>query len=287
MAGTKFKLGRKPKRHRCSMPQARAGRSTTARGGHPRKNKRYRQHVIEATPDSTQCNTVLSLNETLKLVTLPPHWTITSTSSTRDDTAMNIGKLVSIPSDIQLRTQPLVVTHCITVRDDFSWKVFVHGYCVNSSTSPLLSSFPKQLDLHSLTSLIATLDSCTVCPGHPDKHFVDMLTSRGGKISSHHGNDVVARLDTFAPVELNGEWYNQTVRSNACRIISNDTKCDKCVMYRDSLTITGVQKQNVCIHLKELLLPVRLILASLHHQSNYNITNSLKSDQQQPNKSLK
>ena len=41
-----------------------------------------------------------------------------------------------------------------------------------------------------------------------------MFTSRGGKISSCHGNDVVARLDTFAPVELNGEWYNQTVRSN-------------------------------------------------------------------------
>ena len=193
------------------MPQARAGKSFP-RGGCPCKNKRCRQHVIEATPDYTQCNTVISLNETLKLVTLPPHSTITSTSSTRDDTAMNIGKLVSIPSDIQLRTQPLVVTHCITVRDDFSWKVFVHGYCVNSSTSPLLSSFPKQLDLHSLTSLIATLNSCTVLPR---SHFVDMLTSRGGKISSCHGKDVVARLDTSAPVELNGEWYNQTVCSNA------------------------------------------------------------------------
>ena len=71
-----------------------------------------------------------------------------------------------------------------TVRDYLSWKAYVHGYCVNPSTSPLLSSFPRQLDSDSLTSLIA-------------------------------GNDVEARLDTFAPAELNGEWYNQTVHVKA------------------------------------------------------------------------
>ena len=39
---------------------------------------------------------------------------------------------------------------------------------------------------------LATLTIMSTCPGRPDKHFVHMLSSRGGKISSHHGNNNVA-----------------------------------------------------------------------------------------------
>ena len=178
-----------------------------------------------------------SLDELMQSVTLPPHWTI-STTTEKNDTAVitvNIGKVVSIPSDFTLpttSTQLLVVTHCITVRNDFSWTAFVHGHCVSDSVSPILSSIPKQLNRDSLISLIVKLDNCN---GHTDNSFVDMPISRGGKITSRHGDDIVASLDTFAPVELNGEWYSQTVRSNSCRIITNSTKCDNCVLYRDSL----------------------------------------------------
>ena len=81
-----------------------------------------------------------------------------------------------------------------------------------------------------MISLIVKLDNCNVCPGNTDNRFLDMLISRGGKITSRHGDDIVASLDTFAPVELNGEWYSQTVCSNSCRIITNSTKCDNCVL---------------------------------------------------------
>ena len=47
----------------------------------------------------------------------------------------------------------------------------------------------------SLNLLLAWLDKCTVCPGHPDEHFVKMLESRGGKITSQHGDDIVSILD--------------------------------------------------------------------------------------------
>jgi len=83
--------------------------------------------------------------------------------------------------------------------------------------------------------LVTKLDNYNVCPVHPDKHFVYMLSSSGGKISSCHGNNNIASLDTFAPVQLNSEWHCQTVRNNVCRIITNSTKCDKSVLYRDSL----------------------------------------------------
>ena len=118
---------------------------------------------------------------------------------------VNIGKVVSIPSDFTLpttSTQPLVVTHCITVRNDFSWTAFVHGHCVSDSVSPILSSIPKQLNRDSLISLIVKLDNCNVCPGHTDNRFVDMLISRGGKITSCHGDDIVASLDTSATASL-------------------------------------------------------------------------------------
>ena len=81
----------------------------------------------------------------------------------------------------------------------------MHGHCVSDSVSPILSSIPKQLNRDSLISLIVKLDNCNVCPGHTDNRFVDMLISRGSKITSHHGDDIVASLETFAPVELNGE----------------------------------------------------------------------------------
>lgn len=230
MAGRKFKAGRQPKRHRCKTPRG-SGDRKPARGGRPPKFKRTgrQQKVVPECIDSTER---VSLNELMQSITLPPHWTINTTTA-RGNAVINIGKVVSIPPDITLptSTQPLIVTHCITVQSDLSWTAFVHGHCVKDQ----LSFVPKQLNHDTLISLVTKLDNYNVCPGHPDKHFVQMLSSRGGEISSRHGNNNVASLDTFAPVELNGEWYNQTVRSNACRIITNSTKCDKCVLYRDSL----------------------------------------------------
>ena len=74
-----------------------------------------------------------------------------------------------------------------------------------------------------------------MCPGHPDKHLVDMLSTTKGKLTARHGDDIVASLDSYAPVVLNGEVYAQTVRYTSCEIIVNGVKCGHCVQYRDSL----------------------------------------------------
>ena len=79
------------------------------------------------------------------------------------------------------------------------------------------------------------LDRCTVCPGHPDKHLVEMLSSMKGKLTSRHGHDIVASLDSYAPVILNDEVYVQTARFKPCEIIVGSAKCGHCIQYRDNL----------------------------------------------------
>ena len=74
-----------------------------------------------------------------------------------------------------------------------------------------------------------------MCPGHPDKNFVEMLIAKKGKIMSKNGKDVVATIDSAVPVLLNGDIYAQTVRKSSCEVLTNDTKCEQCVNYRDTL----------------------------------------------------
>ena len=130
-------------------------------------------------------------------------------------------------------SQP-IVTHSLTVHSDFTWVTFVHGHTVDDKKSQVLANFSEKLDSQSLNFLLSQLDRCMVCPGHPDKHLVEMLSCMKGKLTSRHGDDIVATLDSYAPVVLNGEMYTQTVRYKSCEIVVNSAKCGHCVDYRDS-----------------------------------------------------
>ena len=127
------------------------------------------------------------------------------------------------------------VTHSLTINSDLSWMAFVHGHPVSSSRCVPLSSIPDKLDHDSLKLLLSKLDSSRVCPGHPDHNFEEMFLSKKGKIMSKNSKDVVASIDSSAPVHLNGDNYTQTVRKSTCEILTNDTKCGQCVNYRDTL----------------------------------------------------
>ena len=129
----------------------------------------------------------------------------------------------------------LVVTHSVTIYNDLSRSAFVHGHHLKINDLSVQFSVPEKIDAHFLNTFLVWLDECTVCPGHPDEHFVKMLKSRGGKIMARHNNDVIAALDSYAPLMLNGKIYHQTVRSTSCRVVCKGTKCDHCVSYRDSL----------------------------------------------------
>ena len=68
-----------------------------------------------------------------------------------------------------------VVIHSVTIHNDLPWSTFVHGHHLNCSDLPAQYSVPEKIDACSLNLILARLDECTVCPGHPDEHFVKML----------------------------------------------------------------------------------------------------------------
>ena len=159
---------------------------------------------------------------------LPSQWIH---HTTQESCTIQVCKLSSMMSS---SSQP-IVTHCLTVNNDFTWTAHVHGHHVDGKKSQVLANFSEKLDPQSLNALLTQLDRCTVCPGHPDKHLVEMLSSMKGKLTSRHGDGIVASLDSYAPVVLNGEVCTQTVRNKSCEIIVNSAKCGHCVQYRDSL----------------------------------------------------
>ena len=138
------------------------------------------------------------------------------------------------PSPSSSAQSALVVTNSLTINSDFTWLAFVHGHKVDSKRSPPLSTIPDKLDSEAINGLLLKLDTTTVCPGHPDKQFVEMVLSKRGKLPSKSGA-VATTIDAYAPVELNGEMYAQTVRNMSCEIIVNGAKCPKCVQYRGTL----------------------------------------------------
>ena len=126
-----------------------------------------------------------------------------------------------------------VVTHTLTIKDDLSWILYVYEHKVEPSTCKALKSFQSVLDTDSLPKLLNALDNLTVCAGHPDDHFIKMITAKKGKILSKQGT-VTAVLDK-TPVHLNGKPYLQTIRTSLCEILCNGTKCSSCTSYRTSL----------------------------------------------------
>ena len=83
---------------------------------------------------------------------------------------------------------------------------FVHGHHLNCSDLPAQYSGSEKIDACLLNLLLAWLDKCTVCPGHPDEHyFFKMLESRGGKITSQHDDDIISILDNYAPITQSGK----------------------------------------------------------------------------------
>ena len=181
-------------------------------------------NLLQENSPNTTITTIETLTSSLQL---PSQW-ISNISSE----SLHLCKL-KFPQ-IESDSAACIVTHSLTISEDLSWTALVHGHQVNSTKCTPLSDVPHQLNSESLKVLVAKLDSCWVCPGHPDKKFVEMVISKKGKLTSIN-KEVVATIDSAVPVQLNGDLYTQTVRHKSCAILTNDTKCAKCVQYRDTL----------------------------------------------------
>ena len=143
--------------------------------------------------------------------------------------------ICKISSQPNTSTGSLVITHCIIVNRDQTWNVSIHGCLLDATKCSVLSKVPSTICTDSLQSLVLLLDQCTVCPGHPDAQFVQMVEAKKGKLMSKDGKSITARVDDFSTVYLNGDAYSKTVRASKCEILVHGSKCPSCVSYRDSL----------------------------------------------------
>lgn len=100
------------------------------------------------------------------------------------------------------------------------------GHEILRSASGVLSSISDYLTVSKLRDLITILDACEICPGNPDKSFVEMGKSRKGKFLTNSG-ELRAELESTSPSE--------TIRTTNCDILVKNGKCLHCSQYRSQL----------------------------------------------------
>ena len=130
-------------------------------------------------------------------------------------------------------TQPVVISHYLTIKSDLSWSLSIYGCTVTSQCSAL-AGLSDMIYSHELCNFLCKLDALTLCPGHPDVHFVRMAAAKGGSFFSPSG-EITAYLDGNGIFQLNGKMYSETVRASKCHRLAQGTKCAECMSYRDRL----------------------------------------------------
>ncbi len=86
----------------------------------------------------------------------------------------------------------------------------------------------------SLAILLEILEKVNVCLGHPDNSFVEIGVASKGMLKRKDGQ-CGSFVDEYAPVLLNGEMYPRTLRTSACELLVNSSKCEHCIWYRSYL----------------------------------------------------
>ena len=90
------------------------------------------------------------------------------------------------------------------------------------------------LTIVSFQALFGLLNTCTVCPGHPDELFEDMAKGKKGKFLSVQG-ELVAFEDEGFVIDLNGKKYMRTICTSQCDILIHGRKCEPCSQFRPTL----------------------------------------------------
>ena len=170
--------------------------------------------------EGSTCNyTIAMLHSIINL----PHGWYDHTSPDLDSI-----RLCKITDTASSSSQPLVITHLIIVKPDLSWQLFIHNREVRKCSA--LSSIQPQLNETAILELISLVDKVHICAGHPESKFVTFVESRKGKLFGKSG-DVSAFVDHYAPVKVNGEIFQKTVRTSGCEMLVHGEKCNFCSSY--------------------------------------------------------
>ena len=144
-----------------------------------------------------------------------------------------------------LKSQPPIkLIKSLTINEDFSWSVHVHGYRLNVTKCSALGHVPEKIKTKAtLNKLLLTLDTLNVCSGNPDAHFLALADSRNGVFQSQ-SNSTIAFIDAFNSVSHNGKVFDRTVRTSECELLVIDTSCNNCKQYR--CTPRSLYSKSIC-----------------------------------------
>ena len=193
--------------------------------GRPPKLQRTKK-IPKNIPPMTSNNSEDS--EDLNNIELPPSWNTSHCSEHH---------IVYKVQEQCSSTQPLVISHSVTVCSDMTWSLSIYGLAVSSGDCEALAGSPDVVNCTTLHQLVWKIDSLNICPGHPDEQFVTMAASRGGNFHAISG-ELFAYLDKSGTYHLNGQVSSETVRSSKCHRLINGIKCLECSKYRDTIRAT-------------------------------------------------
>ena len=129
-----------------------------------------------------------------------------------------------------------VISHSFLLSGHGIEKLFVAGHPVDVSECSALKKWLGWPDVNysNYPQFMAFLEKTFVCPGNPDRRFVELFARKTRALKNRHGNPSVV-LDTF-PVCVNSVQYSKTVRSSKCQLVTLEARrCLQCRAARSLL----------------------------------------------------
>lgn len=149
------------------------------------------------------CPAIESLHQSIALPN--PSWMDVTAPPIQSVTLCKVSNVASVS------TQPVTITHCLKIESNLIWSLLVDNHKLVKEKCSALEAVPDTLNSESLRDLLLMLDQLHVWVGQPDTHFVSMVNAKK-KILSSDGK-IAASVDGYAPVVLNGEHFQATVRT--------------------------------------------------------------------------
>ena len=112
------------------------------------------------------------------------------------------------------------VVYSVTVNTNGLWCLYIRDNNITAATDiPILSDIPKILTPDAVKMLLNRLNEAEICPAHPDEELVDFIESKQNQVLLTTSGSVLAKVDSFAPVHLNGQRYAKTLRPQQCQML--------------------------------------------------------------------
>ena len=135
---------------------------------------------------------------------------------------------------IQLKQQhigtPVMLFHLLTIHNDLTWKLHTASHSV-SLESPVLCQQPSHLTPDSAQSLIALIDSSSICIGNSQQKFIELARKRKGQFFGANGELVALEEDNYRRRKM----CNDQQQKDCLLLLLSSDMCSVCDKYRNTL----------------------------------------------------